>query len=238
MSALARILIPMKIRLSELRRLIRNVIAESGQAPPNAPLGQYAFPSKRASENLPDEPDTQLEEELFEKLMMHFQTGKSRSLKPADADMLRGFLEAGHYASVFHPPEVAEVYRGMKFSPENLHELENILGLENFNLKAGIGVKGGEKKVDIILSPHGGAGASSWTDDFDTAKDFSFPDDLFTHGAVFVAKVSDNPNQLISCPGGLYKLSQIDMYHREKEVIALGDIRVHKVIWGDQESYF
>jgi len=50
--------------------------------------------------------------------------------------------------------------------------------------------------------------------------------------------VSDNPNQLSAGAGGLYKLSQIDVYRREKEVIALGDIRDHKVIWGDQKSYF
>jgi len=92
--------------------------------------------------------------------------------------------------------------------------------------------------LSFFLSAPGGAGASSWTIDFDTAKDFSFPDDIFTHGAVFIAKVSDNPNQLSAGPGGLYKLSQIDVYRREKEVIALGDIRDHKVIWGDQKSYF
>lgn len=211
----------MKIRLSELRRLIREEI--EGEAPEDSPLGRFAFPKYRRG--LPPEPDTPLEVKLFNALEDHVV--RNSKLNAKEAMWIEDLLAKGLYPSVFSPPDSSEVFRGMKVSRQWLAKFLGVAGAAQVP-------KSGEREVDTVFKPKNGGG-SSWTMDDAISNRFSTKRSVLkTPGSVSVtlcAKVADNPNKFVTGPGHLYQLDYIAGFSDEAEVIGLGDINVYKIVW-------
>lgn len=213
-----------------LKEFIRQFINESQpQAPADAPLGQYAFPTKRKAENLPQEPDTEYEKMLFKALQRHFE---GKHLSQEHIFKIQNFLKNGWYSNLFSPPSQEVIYRG---TARSTSELKEMLGSKK---KPDLD---GESDVAYEYVPMSRS-ASSWTTDINVAWEFAesiaeqHPDTPWR--VVLFASTSENPDLFVSCrPGitgnGIYGLD--DVVHsglmNEEEVIALGNIAVNHVAW-------
>lgn len=218
-----------------LREFVRQIILErtAAQAPETAQLGSYAFPDKREEDDLPEEPNTQYEDELFDALQGHIVL--NHYLPPDDAKTVQKFLKNGWYEDVFTPPSEDVLYRGMSLSTE---ELKKVLNDDIDDVK-------GEKPVNFVFKPRSGGG-SSWTTDPEVAKNFAemYTDDEKRWPVILIAKSADNFDSFVSGkPGskgkGIYRLKDIARgtgFETENEVIGLGDIKVKKVSWNGPED--
>lgn len=192
------------------------------EAPPDAPLGRYAFPLKRRG--LPPESDTPEEKRLFQALDAHFNDNLKLNRKAAT--QIEDFLAQGLYPQVFSPPEEDEVFRGMGVSKQ---WLAKALGVKVNDIP-----RRGSQEVGMTYTPKAG-GVSSWTTSKTVSSKFSDSSDKYNVVSVILhARVSDNPNKFISGPEHLYKLDYIAQFANEKEVIGLGDIVVYKISWKDE----
>lgn len=228
----------MKMRLGELRRIIRKeLMTESGQAPSEAPLGRYAFPgyrgrnnpSRNREENVPEEAyseeDTAAERRLYADLDRYVNA--NIQMPSSSAALMKSFIEQGLYRQVFHPPESGVVYRGMRVTKG---------WLENAIRHAVVDDVGEAAGVDLVVSPRRG-GVSSWTVDPTAAEDFSVspvgaPEETRDgYAVVLTALVSDNPSSFVTGPGGFYGVRHLDNNANEEEVMGVGDIRVSGISW-------
>lgn len=207
-----------------LRETVRAILREDA---PDAPLGRVAFAGDRTDlpgtdlDEMP-EPDTELEWELYGKLMRHFT--QSTHIGAATANTIRGFLERGLYTDVFRAPDVPEVFRGMYIGRDWLIKA---VGPQGASSK-------GAAQVSFTFEPKGGG--SSWTTDEAVARKFGGfegGDHREEYVAVLLhARVADHPGQLVVGPEGLYRVGGFAGIPEEREVLALGPIRVHRIEWG------
>lgn len=196
--------------------------------------GKFLFAPQRRGQ-VPNEPNEEEENIAYLEIEDHIHNNQAISSKTIAN--LKKALESGSYEKILHEPKVQKVYRGIKITHEGL---EKLLQQENIPDK-------GAAILDKMVSGRGDIeGASSWTVEFEIAKEFaskgnlshfSNPDKKY-YSLIFVANVRENPNKFITGPGGFYKVRNLNEFEEtEKEVIALGPIVVHKVYWDGSKEF-
>jgi len=220
------------------RSLIRQVLLESDgaykpEAPADAPLGKYAFANVRAgSPKPPPEEDTEIENELYRYLINHFFGGNMPLAKNAINRILK-YINQDLYTDIFKTPPPGTLYRGLLISSRDTVEkfLPNDTTFDEIvqqALKEGNLDYVSTGKVQIDLTNRNENYVASWTKSLDQAKGFATGDGK-QFGIILCATVEDNPGKWIDCDG-LYRLTRIEDFQHEKEVIAVGTIRVNEVL--------
>lgn len=211
----------MKIRLSELRQLIREEleIYPDAEAPPDAPLGQIAF-SRERYDVTNTEKNTKVENDLFIDIVQHLEDNSPISME--DTKFMLSFIEKGQYKKIFRRPRVAKVYRGMRVSEK---WVKDVLRMSPEDQLA----DSGEEDVSFIFSSR--AAVSSWTRSQSQAERFSrseLENVQEDYTVVLTADAQDPSNSFIDMVG-FYMLMGLEDFKDEKEVIGVGKIKVSNI---------
>ena len=106
--------------MKHLRQYIRQIILE------DSALGKWVWPSALGP-TAPDEPDTDIEEKMYQQLHNHF--GAIAPLSDEAITAVQQILDSGEYSDVFSRCDSGRMYRGMRVSlswlEEHLHSLED-----------------------------------------------------------------------------------------------------------------
>lgn len=192
------------------------------EAPKTAPFGEYAWAKYR--EGCPEEPDTEIEKEVYRDLKKHFAS-KRIGLPKNTVKLLMSLLKVGYYKDVLHPPPTKTLYRGLKIT--NLEALTLLLGQP----KEEIADSG---KMDLNKSIENDNGFStSWTAKKKITSDFSGNYGKAKKGYLItlVADVADNEHRFLAGPGGLYDVDGLSYWHLEKETVGLEPIIIKRIEW-------
>jgi len=216
----------MKIRLRELRFIIRNEIVALSEAkkkvvPPEAlspddPLGAYAFATQR--DDVPPELNTKVEDEIERELTYYFRNNKPVS--DNSAEVLKTLAANDWYPEIINKPHSREMLRGMNV-PESWITANLGKGWRK-QLQAGI------KEIETNFTYTArGSGISSWTDEMEVALGFTGGRKV---PIILHALVEENPGIFMSGPGGLYKVNSFATFaDKESEVLAAGSVKVYMI---------
>lgn len=228
----------MKIKLSELRQVIREILAEAPsknklkkepapeQAPAKRPLGNIAFAELRADLYDDDyEQNTEIEDILQDELMQHF--GVNKPMSPESAELLQNMLAKGwpkDYYKIFKAPSNTKIaFRGVRLPPAWF--VKNIGSDWKAQFKKG--------KGSVELNTTFGSGnkpVASWTTDRSVATRFSaVRSDKKGVGVILHAKVSDNQNKFLDAKPMYKNVPEFSLYDYEAELLGIGDINIYKV---------
>jgi len=212
----------MKIKLSQLRRIIREAL-QSDDNNHLGPLGQVAFGEIRS--DMPKEKNTPREGELAIALWKHFN--QNAHLSPDFSELLQQCLDNPLYDDIIKEPlGGTTVYRGLVgMTSEWLSKLTG-LSLDRINRD---GELFSTEDCNFNFTP-AHPGASSWTDEMSEAKKFA---STATHdlAVIICADTSENKKKFISCEEGLYKIKKFATYPEEREIIGIGTISCFSVTW-------
>ena len=218
----------MRIRLSRLRRIIREAIQDKAaiETPPDAPLGSIAFAPYRSDVKQPPEPNTEIETKLATALYRHFNDNV-----PLDVNfsaLLEELLNKGWYSDIIKKPGSNIIlYRGMiSMTPEWICKTT---GVPLDQIQQGDTLLDGEWEGDFNYSPRD-PGSSSWTGDLGEAKEFA-GNSAGRLSVVIEAEAGDNPNKFISCEDGMYKVDKFATFAAEREFIGLGGMEWWGPFW-------
>lgn len=192
-------------------------------APKNALFNKFAFsPQRQGMESPPPrEPNNPVESKYLIAIRDHFEGDKLLSLEIAQK--LKELMQSGLYPDILKAPTKPVVYRGMTIQKEYLVDK---LGIDAEQI--GKETKTISKTVTFRQTRN----ASSWTTDFEVAKEFADKNDKGYTGdvysLVFEANVADNEGNLLDCDG-LYDVRDLEEYDTEHEVLSLEDIVASKI---------
>lgn len=188
------------------------------EAPPDAPMGSWAWPDRR--ENCPvDEEPTALEVELYVALKQHFSS-QHVGLSEQHVDILRSFLVQGLYTSVLHAPPVKTLYRGLYVRSKE--DLAALLGVSTESIE-----EKGAVELQMAIPPKNGF-STSWSAKKFRTEEFSGGDRSRGYAVTLLADVEANPHSWLAGPGGLYDVDGLSRWHLERETIGLEPIVVRK----------
>jgi DNA topoisomerase-1 len=202
------------------------------EAPFGAPFGRWAWTSHRKGlPNEPEEqePDTELEREVYAQVRKHFASDRV-GLPKETAELLASCVGHGWYKPVLHAPPYDTLYRGLKITKMGV--LEKMIGEElshgvegavDFNEPQSVFL------VDAEGEPDNGY-SSSWSAKKQITRDFS---DNGKRGwaVTLFANTADNPNRFLAGPGGLYNVDGLSRWHLEKETVGLEPVLVRRIEW-------
>jgi len=199
----------------------------SAEAPASAPLERIAFGDIRG--DVPSEPNTELEDKVYEALYRYIENNKPI---PAEfADVIRKIVRKGYYSKVFMLPASKTIYRGSLITEGGMRKL--------LKLKSGDEIpRKGSREGSFKITPKNG-GAASWTTSLAVAKEFStgYATARAPKGAiyqvVFIASTDDSKDLLDM--SGLYSLGFGRDLKSEKEILALGPLKAFKMTWSNYE---
>lgn len=228
----------MKIRLSELRRLIREAAKEErekkklkgAEAPDDALLGQVAFSPHRLEKGIfKGEPNTPAEKALYQAFMDHLHANVP--LSGEAAAMVRSLLGSGNYSKIFQAPSVASVFRGMTVTEDWLRDVLDLPPEEEVP-------PSGKAEVSYVLSPNRGD-AMSWSRSKQTSSRFAMtksgsgsePD----FEVMLIADVGENPGSFLDM-SGLYNVDEFNAFRKEREIVSMGDITVSRIEWSSAKK--
>lgn len=183
------------------------------------PLGKYAFSNARKQDyTTPKEYDTKLEFKLCKHIEDHFLNGKSFS--SSTTNFFKSMLEKNMYNDIIKQPSQTDLYRGMAVTHDWVYSISK---------KATRGEN--TIKKDFVFKPLTDNGSTSWTTDYDIARDFAEGEEHAekTKKIILIARLSDNENCFLSCQDGFYKLLYSERFEKEKECIGLGNIKVFEI---------
>ena len=201
------------------------------------PLGKYVWPSAVKGHPMADEPDTDIEEILYQQLHNHF--GAIAPLSDEAINAIKQILDSGQYTHVFQRIPKGKVLRGMRlpiawfenYAPEALLNLP-IERKDPMDWGMPIPIK------PMIYKPKGKYGAaSSWTSDWKSARRFTT---LWSKNTIPVILHSNYESGyfMSTMPfkkykGGRYKdifgIKKLNPNAHEKEVILFGECTVTAV---------
>lgn len=149
-----------------LREYIRELVAEQNE------FGKYVWPSAIKGHPMADEPDTVIEEMLYQQLHNHF--GAIAPLTDGAIAVIKRLLDTGAYPDVFRRCEKAKVYRGLRL-PLSWLEANAPEVLQNLpDKKDPIDWLPAVEIRPVVYEPQGKYGSvSSWTDDWKQARMFT-----------------------------------------------------------------
>lgn len=141
-------------------------------------------------------------------------------------EKLKGLIASGESEGWIHPPEPGiELYRGIMFVQKN--QLKKILGTSDNIAESG--------SIDFTgeIRPRSGHNVMSFSKDMDVVVDKFLSYDLYTYWVIFTARVDDNPGIFVDM-NGIYRVSNSlnSAYSHEKEVLALGPVKLSHIKWG------
>jgi len=213
-----------------LDKMTKEAKAVGPEAPPEAPFGLWAWASHRKGmPNEPDgdEPDTDLEREVYGHIRKHFASDRT-GLPKDTVELLVSCVEQGWYKSVLHPPPHDTLYRGLKIGKAEI--LAKLIG-EEISPEGAIDFD--EPRpiflVDAEGEPDNGY-SSSWTAHKKITRDFSEAGKRGWAVTLF-ANTADNPNRFLAGPGGLYNVDGLSRWHLEKETVGLEPILIRRIEW-------
>jgi len=211
----------------ESRRAAEYEAAYEPKAPPESPLGKYAFSPQRQMMNArppPMEKNTSIENALLRSIRNHF-LGK-RSLSRQQSQLAMSFIKDNLYPDIFMEPPSGTYYRGMLL---NIDDLER-MGIDITKIDSSI--KTQEMKGKFEIKPLEDRFSSSWSSSYEIAKEFSLRNrhrrGKNLYAVVFAASKANNPGKFLDAEGFYgVDLDEFEDFSSEKEVIGLG------TIWAD-----
>jgi hypothetical protein len=131
---------------------------------------------------------------------------------------------------VIHEPTQEFVYRGMTVSTK---WIRSALKLNKDDKLPDVG----HKEASFTFKPRPKIGATSWTTRQKIAIDYA-NDPSEDYQIVMVAEVANNKDKFIMCDDGLSKIDGLDVleHEAEHEAVALGSIKVSKIVWKKSDS--
>ncbi len=204
----------------DLKAIATKIISKLPEAPIGAPLGQYAWASYR--EGVPEEPDNELERQLFTDLKGHF-ANKRIGLPITTVALLQMFIMAGWYKPVLHAPPLETLYRGIKLRGAESAAAFIGIDMENFTEQGTLDMK---PRAVPVMNGH----STSWSARKHITRDFS-ERGVRGYAITLHAKTSNNLMGFLAGPGGLYDVEGMSMYHLEKETVGLEPILIHRIEW-------
>lgn len=195
------------------------------KAPPDSPLGKYAFSPQRQGQPKPPpmEKNTRVESALLNSIINHFE-GR-RPLTRQQAELVIGFIRDGLYPDIFRKPRSGTYFRGMLLHVDDLKKM----GIDITRIDPSF--KKQELLGDFEIVPTGNRFSSSWSTSFSVAADFATRrGSLGTnmYAVVFTATKKDNQGKFLDAEG-FYGVDLGSDFGGEKEVIGLGTIRANRV---------
>jgi len=212
--------------MKQLRQYIRQILLEDGA------LGKWVWPSALGP-TAPDEPDTEIEEKLYQQLANHF--GGYGALDDDAITAIKQVLDSGEYSDVFSRCNSGQMYRGMRVKLPWLEQNapEALVGLP-VKMKDPIDW-GAPTPIMMTYVSEGMYGkVSSWTGDREQARVFST---YYSSDTVAVILHSNcNSGYFMSTmgmkryKGGRYKdefdINKLNPNAHEREVLLFGDCTV------------
>jgi hypothetical protein len=197
-------------------------IPKEPEAPPNATMGQWAWPDERPTQNLPDEPDTETEVRLHQALEGYFK--RNWQIPQKYINVMHKMIERGWYSDVISYEQGGTVFRGVSLPVDTAENLGMKVREEPFGVISAHG---------MTLTPRGWPkfATSSWSRDYFIAKGFATESEKNPIQAVLVANVDDNPNSFIRCTNGLYDVQPFNAFNQEGEVLGTGPIKLNGAVW-------
>ena len=214
-----------------LREYIRELLSEEGI------LGKYAWPSAIKNHPMADEPDTDIEEILYQQLHNHF--GAISPLSGEAVSAIQQILDSGLYNTTFSRCNSGPVLRGMRLPVSWLeqHASEALEGLPT-ERKDPMDWGGPVPIAPITYKSEGKFGnVSSWTRFWKEARRFTT---LEVDGTVPVILHSDcssgyfmHSDGFKRYQGGRYKdefgIKKLNPNAHEREILLFGDCTVTAV---------
>lgn len=212
----------MRLHVRDIKRLIAEELA--AQAPPDAPMGQWAWPNQRTLDV--DEHDTHEEVELLDAIVKAI-LDTEKPLQLQQAELLFKCLKNGWYKEVIKEPDVDVVYRGIGVTGE---KLESMLG-------GTITGETGTLKKSLSYTPI--AAGSSWSKRAEVADEFARnvgytkkPE----YSVVFTASTAANRGKMIDFEEFYMLNYETDGNSPEKEVYALGSVMIEGIAWASRSA--
>lgn len=213
---------------AESRRAAEYEATYEPKAPPDSPLGKYAFSPQRQMQTRPPpmERNTPVESALLRSIRNHFRG--ERSLTRQQASMVLDFIRDGLYPDVFRAAPDGTYYRGMLL---DVYELE-AMGIDITRMDPD--AKKQEMSGNFEIKPLDDRFSSSWSSSFEVAENFSLGKGAMgrtnLYAVVFAASIADNPGKFLDAEGFYgVDLDDFDDFSDEKEVIGLGTIWANRV---------
>lgn len=194
------------------------------KAPPDSPLGKYAFSPQRQHHVSPPpmEKNNPTEATLLRSIRNHIVRGLP--LTQQQAQLVTSFIRDGLYPDVFREAQPGTYYRGMALGEKALKRM----GVDVTKMDPQI-IKN-RLEGNFEIKPRGNSFSSSWSYSFNVAESFSLgggdgrEDEQCA--VIFAASTEDNPGKFLE----VKKFYGLDFeglkgFSGEEEVISLGTIR-------------
>jgi len=200
-------------------------------------LGKYVWPSAVKDHPMADEPDTDVEEMLYQQLHNHF--GAIAPLSDEASQVIKQILDSGQYEQVFRRVKKGIALRGMRLPLDWLekHAPEALLGLPT-EMKDPMDWGSPVSIKPVTYKPEGKYGnVSSWTSDWKSARRFTT---LWSSDTIPVILHSNfesgyfmGTSSFKQYKGGRYKdifgIKKLNPNAHEKEIILFGECKVTAV---------
>ena len=209
----------------ERRETAEREVTYEPKAPPDSPLGKYAFsPQRQMQMNPPPmEKNTPVETALLRSIRNHFMN--ERPLTRKQAQLATSFIRDGLYPDVFVEPPPGTYYRGMLLHIDDLERMGVDITLIGDSKKL-------ELRGDYEIKPLEDRYSSSWSSSFEVADGFSLGAGARgrtnMYSAVFGATTELNPGKFLDAQG-FYDVDLEEDFGYEYEVIGLGTIWANSV---------
>ena len=227
----------MKIRLSELRRLIREdlLLNESlkksksaDEAPEDALLGRIAFGEERI-DDVPPEPNTKFEKKMLQSLDSYIGNHLEMKFSSKEIGAIQDILASGMYKKIFRSPS-GNIYRGMALPREQFEERFPELAEEVY-----ADVENSYSKVHEItgaLESNRDDQVSSWSSIERVARTFALESEFKIDKEaepvmlIYIAKASDNGGRLFDLTNlySFVKTANSSLRENESETLGFGPI--------------
>lgn len=210
--------------------LIEALVVEEFSVDHQKPYGDYLFGQER---NLPESPlspekNTQKEAELYVDIKNHIIKNISK-FSTEELETMQSLLRSNEYSDVLTKPKQRYVFRGLFFDRKSPYEkfIDELESSGNIYTQ----------KIKVAWHGHGNSPASSWTTSLNSAKLFSGkslpigPDkEIDYYSVIMIADIRENEGMFLDFSGWYNNVNKT--MSAEKEILALGPIKVKKIIHG------
>ena len=215
--------------MSLLREYIRGLLKEEGV------LGKYAWPSAIKNHPMADEPDTAIEEMLYQQLHNHF--GGIAPLSDEAVSVIQQILDSGSYSVTFNRCSSGQVLRGMRLPVSWLKQYASE-ALERLPTNRSDGTIRWTGPVSIAPMTYRSEGkfgnVSSWTRAWKEARRFTTRWSADTVPVILYSDCSSgyfmNSDGFKRYQGGRYRdelgIKKLNPNAHEKEILLFGDCTV------------
>ena len=220
-----------------LREYIRELLKEEGE------LGSQVFANKapKDSRHFGNEPDTQLEQELFDAIYRHLNVGGTSASTPLSSlvPLLRQLIQDPNYNDVFTEYTGRTACRGtsqtLTWARKHIPDFDNMPLLKgNERLHGFQKYEAWTKRVSVppfVWQSRTGLDVSSWSTNQDVCERYLGKSEIWEEeGGIGVILFADTTQSDFLDVRELYKYRKLNKFQKEAEVVGLGPIIVNAVI--------